>query len=49
MWQLCDGRRTVQQIIDLLTEAYPDAAVTLPADVSVALQQFADHGAIDLA
>jgi hypothetical protein len=46
IWQLCDGERTVQQIVDLLVDAYPEAAEEIARDVRATLQQFADHGAI---
>lgn len=49
VWQLCNGQRSVQEIIALLANAYPEAADSLPADVTAALQQFVDHGAITLA
>lgn len=49
VWQLCAEQRTVQEIIDLLANAYPEAAETMAADVTAALQQFVDHGAITLA
>jgi hypothetical protein len=47
VWELCDGRRTVQEIITLLSEAYPEAAETICADVEAILQQFHQHGAIE--
>lgn len=47
IWRLCDGERTVQEIAGLLAEAYPEAAETIPQDVEAALQQFAQHGAIE--
>ena len=49
IWQLCDGERTVQGIIDLLVEAYPEAAQDIAQDVQATLRQFADHGAVQLA
>lgn len=49
IWQLCDGERTVQGIIDLLAEAYPEAAGDIAQDVRATLQQFTDHGAIHFA
>jgi coenzyme PQQ biosynthesis protein PqqD len=48
IWELCDGQRTVQEIIDLLSEAYP-AAESVADDVQETVQQFLDHGAIKLA
>ncbi len=46
VWQLCDGRHTVEDIIALLRAAFPAAADTLAADVENALRQFQQHGAI---
>lgn len=48
IWQLCDGERTVQELIDLLAAAYPEAASTLAGDVVTALQQLVEHGAVTL-
>ncbi len=49
IWQLCDGQRTRQEIISLLTDAYPAAEQSIAGDVQETLQQFLEHGAIDLA
>ena len=49
IWRLCDGRQTVGEIIDLLSEAYPDAAGTMAADVEETVQQFLTAGCIELA
>ena len=49
IWQLCNGRQTVGEIIDLLSEAYPDAAGTMAADVEETVQQFLTAGCIELA
>ena len=45
IWQLCDGQRTAQDIIDLLNTAYnqPDIA----ADVTATLDLFHQHGVIE--
>ena len=47
IWQLCDGRHTVQDIIQLLSAAFPEAATSIPAEIETTLQQFAQHGAIE--
>lgn len=47
IWQLCDGRRTVDEIVAALEAAYPDAAGTIRADVEQALATLADSGAIE--
>lgn len=46
IWQLCDGTRTIREIISLLNAAFPDAAGAVPDDVEVALGEFEQHGAI---
>ena len=48
VWQLCDGRRTVDEIIRLLQEAYPEAAVEIDGDVQEVLNQCINNGCIDL-
>ena len=42
IWRLCDGKRSVATIIELLRAAYPDLADQLETDVCNAIQQFAD-------
>ncbi|HEY3382787.1 MAG TPA: PqqD family protein [Vicinamibacterales bacterium] len=44
IWQLCDGTRTVDEIVDLLTEQYPEEPVA--EDVGLTLEAFEEHGAI---
>ncbi len=46
IWQLCDGKRTVAQITDLLAQAYPMAAAEIEQDVTATLKEFAGLGAI---
>ncbi len=48
IWHLCDGQRTVGQMIDILSEAYPEAAGTMASDVEKTIQQFLDAGCIEL-
>lgn len=47
IWHLCDGRRTVQEIIDLLSAAFPPSGPAIAGDVAAALQQFRQVGAIE--
>ena len=47
IWQLCDGARTAQEIVTILSEAYTDAADVIARDVDATLKQFLDHGAIE--
>lgn len=45
IWKLCDGARTVGEIIDVLTDAYPDNP-TIADDVHRALDQFITEGTL---
>ena len=47
IWELCDGQRTVADIVQLLSEAYPDSTSEIQADVQEALLTFAKEGAIE--
>ncbi|GIK40842.1 MAG: hypothetical protein BroJett011_46750 [Chloroflexota bacterium] len=46
IWQLCNGQRTLADIIRLLSQAYPDSAQAIDADVRETLLTFAEQGAI---
>ncbi len=48
IWQLCDGERTACEMILLLSESYPESASEIAADVQATLQQFEEHGCIEL-
>jgi hypothetical protein len=48
IWQLCDGERTVAQIVALLQDAYPEAAATIPGEVEASLRSLSSHGVVDL-
>lgn len=48
IWQLCDGHRSVEEIVALLKQQYPEQAQSIASDVNAALAQFVDEGAIDL-
>lgn len=47
VWQLCDGERTVQEIIDLLGAAYSEAGEAIATEVCATLEQFQQHHAIE--
>ena len=47
IWRLCDGQHTVKEITSLLSQAFPEAADTIPAEVEATLRQFHEHGAIE--
>lgn len=46
VWQLCNGIRSVDEIILLLGETYPEARNEIAADVPQIIHQFAAHGAL---
>ena len=46
IWKLCDGTRTVTEIIDLLNQVYADSEEKVDADVNSALAQLAAEGAL---
>lgn len=48
VWQLCDGKRTVGEITELLRESFPEAGDELTVDVEKTLDTFSQHGAIQL-
>ncbi len=46
IWYMCDGQRTVAEIIKILSATYPDAAQQIAQDVPQTLATFAEHSAI---
>jgi hypothetical protein len=46
VWQMCNGLRTVDEIVLLLGETYPEARAEIARDVPEIIQQFAVHGAL---
>ena len=46
IWRLCDGKRTLGEIIQLLQEAYPDAADSIACDVESAVEELIKISAI---
>ena len=40
VWHLCDGNRTVADIVDLVKEAYPQQASQIETDVINVLEDF---------
>lgn len=43
IWELCDGKRSVLDIITVLTELYPENGQQIPADVKTIIGQLVDH------
>lgn len=48
IWQLCDGQRSVNEMIALLTETFPEAGPSIRQDVEETITLFKKHGAISL-
>jgi|SRR5262245_55214703 len=46
IWKLCDGSRTVADIIDLLTNEYPGSETAVAADVQEAIELLVSEGAL---
>jgi len=42
IWQLCDGKRSVEQIIGLLRQMYPDSASEIAGDVERVLRDLTE-------
>ena len=42
IWQLCDGQRSVEQIIGLLRQMYPDSASEIAGDVERILRDLTE-------
>lgn len=48
IWEVCDGRRTVEDIIGLLAQAYPQQEKQIGSDVIAAIQTLVENGAMSL-
>ena len=48
IWNLCDGERSIDEIVELLVESFPEAGDSIENEVQETLDQFANHGAIEL-
>ena len=48
IWRLCDGKRSIDEITELIKESYPEAGDRTREDVEATLQTFNDHGAIEI-
>jgi Coenzyme PQQ synthesis protein D (PqqD) len=46
LWCLCDGERSVVEMIDLLCETYPLESGRLRSDVEEAIDLLSGHGAL---
>ena len=48
IWQLCDGRQTVQEIVAMIQEAYPGNETELEDDIVTTLQTLVANNAVSL-
>lgn len=46
IWQLCNGTRTVDEITEILSAAYPEARDDIQADVPALIQTLVSRGAL---
>jgi hypothetical protein len=46
VWQLCDGERPIQDIVDILNEGFAETGQDLKSDIRKALESFKSHGAL---
>ena len=46
IWGLCDGTRTVDEITEILSAAYPEARDSIATDVTETIQLLATRGAL---
>lgn len=47
IWKLCDGVRTVDEITEILSAAYPDARADIQADVPSTIGTLISRGALE--
>ena len=48
IWSLCDGKRSVREIIRAIDESYPEAGADLKEDVLATLNQLKESGVLVL-
>ena len=46
VWQLCNGLRSVAEIVIILSEAYPESREQIAVDVPQVIEKLAAHGAL---
>ena len=47
IWQLCDGQRTADEIIEMLAAAFPEAEQRIRLEAPATLEKFRQHGVIE--
>jgi hypothetical protein len=48
IWQLCNGVRTIDEIIEILSAVYPESCNEIRADVRVIIETLRGQGALRL-
>lgn len=48
VWQLCDNKRSVNEIIEILSAAYPEAKRAIAIDVPKTIQKLVQQGALEV-
>ena len=48
VWELCDGQRTIQDIVDLVQQAYPDQATPIGQDVASVVDDLKERNVLVL-
>ncbi len=48
IWALCDGTRTIEQIIELIANAYPDSRDAVAIDVQETITRLVEQSALKL-
>ena len=48
IWQLCDGRQTVQDIISMIQDAYPGNENELKDDIVTTLKTLVENNAVSI-
>ncbi len=43
IWELCDGKRTIADIIQVLREQYPESHTQIDTDVKTVINQLVEH------
>ena len=48
IWELCDGKRQISDIVTILQEAYPENSEQIKDDVIMIIERLVDHGIVSL-
>ena len=43
IWELCDGERTISDIIEILSQQYPESGAQIETDVKDLIPQLIEH------